>query len=154
MEKHGCKINTAIPLTKLEVQQGSLWGTSPKTALKTMSFELAQVNSGTHVNATSALSKAYVRFTAVGCVFAVTVMLLCAWIRADLVSISSGQRDTAWSWLVTSETHININGASTLANLAGYSAIFLAVVLVIEAVIVLYVHRNVDCVSEEIMQAF
>lgn len=147
-----CKILLEDPHKSVTVKQGSLWGTSPKTAKKTIHFRLSPNGSGTEVTRTFVLSPDYVRLTVAGCVFAVALALLCAWISVDLGSFAATQQQSSWSWLVQSGNYVNVQGALLLSDLARVLAFFLAVTLALEGLILFYVKRGLGEFAAQILE--
>lgn len=147
-----CKILLEDPPKSLTVKQGSLWGTSPKTAKKAIHFQFSPNNSGTEVTSTSVLSPGYVRLTVAGCVFAVVLALLCAWISVDLGSFAATQQQSTWSWLVQSGNYVNVQGALLLSDLARALTFFLVVTLALEGIILFYVKRGLGKLAAQILE--
>ncbi len=147
-----CKIIFEDPPRSVTVKQGSLWGISPKTAKKTIRFRLSSSGSGTEITSVSALSSDYVKLTVAGCVFAVVLAVLCAWMSMDLGSFAATQNLSSWSWLVEGGGYVNVQGALLLSDLARVLAVFLAGTLVLEVVILFIVKRGLGDFAGKILE--
>lgn len=151
LAEKGCRIITEAQSKSLTVQQGSLWGVSPKTAQKTIKYEFLASGTETRITSNSALSACYVKLTVVGCVFAVALALLCMWISFDLAAFAESQIQSFWSWLITAEGYASVRGALLLSDLTLVFAVFLVAVLALEGFIVAFVHFRIGCFAEEVL---
>jgi hypothetical protein len=149
----GCRIIAEEPCALISVRQGSLWGISPKTAKKVVTYRLAAVDSGTRINSSSALASDWKNLTVIGIALSVLVAFLCGWIAMDLDAFMTSQQPSYWSWIVTVDGYIDFQTAETLVSLAGMLAIFLVIVIAIEAVIAVYAHLRIDAFAEETLNA-
>ena len=150
-QKEGKIIFEDVP-TSVTLKQGSLWGISPKTAKKTMQYRFSSSASGTEITSVSALTSDYVRLTATGCVFAVALAVLCAWISVDLGSFAATQNPSSWSWLVENDVYVNIQSALLLSDLTRVLAVFLAGTLVLEGGIVFYVKQGLGKFAGKLLE--
>jgi hypothetical protein len=82
--ERGCRIIAEEPPALISVKQGSLWGISPKTAKKVMTYRLASVDSGMRITCSSSLASDWKKLTVIGTVLAVLLASLCWWIAMDL----------------------------------------------------------------------
>jgi hypothetical protein len=150
--KNNCKVINEKQPESIMVKQGSLWGISPKTAKKTLRFQLLAAEAGTRIVAKSAFSSDYVKLTVAGCIFSVVLVFLCAWISLDLAIFAVSQNQTSWSWLVEAGGYTNLRGALLLSDLSRVFAVFLGVVLAIEGLIVVFAHNRIGCLAEEVLR--
>jgi hypothetical protein len=143
-----CKIISEEPPKQISVKQGSLWGISPKTAKKTIEANFAPVDSGTQVTVSSRLSSDWINLTIVGCALAAVLVCLCLWIAFDLEAFMITQKPSFWSWLATVNGSVDFQVGQALVNLTKALAVFLSVIILLEIVIVVYVHVRIDRFAE------
>jgi len=143
-----CKIILEDPPKEILVQQGSLWGISPKTAKKTISVNLVTVDSGTKVICSSRLSSDWKNLTVVGCALAAVLVGLCLWMSFDLNAFMITQKPSFWSWLATVNGSVDFQVGRALVNLTKALGVFLSVVILLEVVIVFYAHARIDSFAE------
>ena len=78
------------------------------------------------------------------------VASLCWWIAIDLDSSVVTQQSSYRSWLVTVDgCYIDFQWAQMFAGLTRMLAVFLAIILVIEAVVTVYAYFRVKAFAEE-----
>ena len=99
------------------LNQGSLWGISPKTAKKTITVNLEQVDEGTRVRVSSKLSSDWKNITLIGCAFALVLVGLCIWMATDLTTVMATHQNSFWSWLVAVEGNVDLVAAQAFVNL-------------------------------------
>jgi hypothetical protein len=145
-----CKTISEEPPNRILVKQGSIWGASSKSAKKTLELTFAGVQSGTEVTCQSRLSADWINFTVVGCVFAAALAGICFWMASDLNAMLTGGKAGFWAWLATFNGTVDDSVAHVLLNLTRGLAVFLFVVIVVEAVVVVYADRGIDVVAKEI----
>jgi hypothetical protein len=149
----GCRITAEETPALISVKQGSLWGVSPRTAKKVMTYHLAPVDSGTRITCSSALASDWKNLTIIGTALAVVVASLCWWIATDLDAFMITQQPSYWSWLVTVDGYIDSQTAQMLAGLTRMLTVFLAIIIAIEAVVAVYAYFRVNAFAEETMNA-
>jgi hypothetical protein len=145
----GCRIVDEEPPVLLSVKQGSLWGISPRTAKKTVTYRLAPIDSGTRITYSSSLASDWKNLTIIGTALAVLVASVCWWIATDLDALMVTQQSSFWSWLVAVDGYTDLQTAQILAGLTRILAIFLAIIIALEAVIVVYAHLRINAFAEE-----
>jgi hypothetical protein len=148
-----CKVMSETPPKEILVKQGSLWGTSPKTAKKTLKVNLVSVGSGTKMVCSSRLSSDWINITLIGCVFAAVLIGFCLWMALDLSSFMATHKPSFWSWLVTVNGNIDFQMGQAFENLTKALAAFLSLVIVLEIAIVAYVHARIDRFAEETLNS-
>ena len=148
----GCKILSEEPPRQISVKQGSLWGISPKTAKKTLNIQLAPIDSGTRVTCSSKLASDWKNITAVGCALAVVLVGLCLWMANDLGAFMVTHEPSFWSWLVTVEGNVDLQAGQAFVNLTWGLAVFLSVIIFLEAMIVVYAHTKINTFAEETLK--
>jgi hypothetical protein len=149
----GCRIVAEEPPTLISVKQGSLWGMSPRTAKKVADYHLAPVESGTRITCSSSLASDWKNLTIIGSALAVLLASLCLWISMDLDTLMTTQQPSYWSWIVTVDGYIDFQTAQSFAGLTLMLAVFLAIILAAEVVIVVYVHFRINAFAEETLNA-
>ncbi|MEM2081288.1 MAG: hypothetical protein QXP44_06545 [Candidatus Bathyarchaeia archaeon] len=150
----GCKIIAEEPPTSISVQHGSLWGISPRTAKKIVCYRLSPSDSGTCIAYSSSLSSDWKNLTAVGSVLAVVMMAVCWWIAADLEAFMLTQQPSYWSWIATVNGYVDFQVGQMFSGLARGLAVFLALVIGLEAAVAVYAYLRIDVFAEETLRAF
>ena len=147
--RKGCKVVAEEPPTFISVKQGSLWGISPRTAKKVVSYRLSSVDSGTRMSCSSSLASDWKNLTIIGSAFAVLVMALCWWIAADLEAFMITQEPSYWSWIAMVDSYIDFQTGQMFVGLTTMLAVFLAIIIALEAVIAVYAHFRINVFAEE-----
>jgi hypothetical protein len=147
--KRNCKIMSEEPPFSISVKQGSIWGISPKSAKKIASYRLFPLDSGTRIVSSSSLASDWKNLSIIGNVLSVIVALLCLWIAVDLDAYITTQKPSSWSWLAGASGFTGLQGAMALANLTKILAVFLAITLALEILVVVYVSVRINAFAEE-----
>jgi hypothetical protein len=150
----GCRIVAEEPPALISVRQGSLWGMSPRTAKKVMAYCLASVDSGTRITCSSSLATDWKNLTVIGSALAVVVAALCLWISMDLDALVATQMQGYWSWIAMVNGYIDFQAAQMIAGFTLVLAVFLAIIIIIEAVVAVYAHFRINVFAEETLNAF
>lgn len=145
----GCRVIFEEPPKQILVKQGSLWGITPRTAKKTINYNLTSVGSGTQVTCSSKLSSDWKNLTVIGCASAVILVGLCLWMALDLDAFLASGKANYWSWIATIEGNVSFQIGQTFANLTKVLAVFLSVIIILEAVIAVYVHARLNKFAEQ-----
>jgi hypothetical protein len=148
-ESKDCKITSEKPPQQILIKQGSLWGTSPKTAKKIVEVNLERVDSKTHLTCLSRLSSDWKNITLVGCVLAGVLVGLCLWMSIDLSGFMVTRKPSFWSWIITSNGAIDFQVGQAFENLTKTLAAFLSVIIFLEIGITVYVRARIDRFAEE-----
>jgi len=151
--RKGCKVVAEEPPTFISVKQGSLWGISPRTAKKVVSYRLSPVDSGTRISCSSSLASDWKNLTIIGSALAVLVMALCWWIAADLGAFMITQEPSYWSWIAMVDSYIDFQTGQMFVGLTTMLAVFLAIIIALEAVIAVYAHFRINAFAEENLKA-
>ena len=146
--KRDCRIIAEEAPTLISVKQGSLWGISPLTAKKVMNYRLAPVDSGTQITCSSALASDWKNLTVIGCALAVVFASLCLWIAMDLDALVAMNQHGFWSWIAMVGGYVDFQIAQSFAGLTRMLAVFLAFIVALEVVIVVYVHFKINFFAE------
>lgn len=147
-----CKITAEKPPKTISAKQGSLWGISPRTAKKTITWQLSPADSTARIAASSSLSSDWKNITIVGSALSIVLAAVCLWISADLEGFLSTLQPSWWSWIAFSDGVANAAVASSFIALTLVLAVFLVVVVALEAVIYVYAKRRIDLFAEEILK--
>jgi hypothetical protein len=151
LNANGCKLISETLPNQILLKQGSLWGISPKTAKKIITVNLEQVVEGTRVRVSSKLASDWKNITLIGCAFAIFLAGLCIWMATDLTTIMITHQNSFWSWLVTVEGIVDLIAARAFVSLMWGLAAFLSVIIILEALIVVYVRSKIDAFTGEIL---
>jgi len=152
LSEENCRFLSEKSLRQIIVKQGSLWGISPKTAKKTIEIDLEPSDNGTKVKYISKLSSDWKNITLIGCVLAAILVGVCIWMIIDLTAFMSTNVPSVWSWLVTEGGNVNVLAGKAFINLAWELAVFLTIVILLEAVIVVYVRSKIDLFASKILE--
>lgn len=147
--REGCKVIAEEPPTFISIQQGSLWGISPKTAKKIVCYRLSPADSGTCISYSSSLASDWKNLTVIGSVFAVVMVAFCWWIAADLEMFMLVQWPSYWSWIAAVNGYVDVQAGRMFVGLSRVLAVFLAIALGLEVVVAVYVHFKVNLFAEE-----
>jgi hypothetical protein len=147
------KITNEQPPNSLTAVQGSIWGTSAKSAQKTTKYTLQQTRAGTRLTAKSTLTKKYVYFTVVGVLFSLIVLFICAWIAIDVQTYLNTENPSTWSWLAQSGGEIDLDKTLIFTRLSWILTTFLALTLLAEGFILIRLRRSLDAFAGEILKA-
>jgi hypothetical protein len=147
--RKGCKVVAEEPPTFISVKQGSLWGISPRTAKKVVSYRLSPIDSGTRISCSSSLASDWKNLTIIGSALSVLVMTLCWWIAADLEAFMITQEPSYWSWIAMVDSYIDFQTAQMFVGLTTMLAVFLAIIIALEAVIAVYAYFRINDFAEE-----
>jgi hypothetical protein len=148
----GCKVIAEEPPTFISVRQGSLWGISPRTAKKVVNCRFSSGDSGTRIVVSSSLSSDWKNLTVIGSALSLIVASLCWWIAADLAGFAESQQPSYWSWIIANGGYTNLGLAQAFVGLTRGLAIFLAVVVLLEVIIYVYVKSRIDEFAEEALR--
>jgi len=81
------------------------------------------------------------------------VASLCWWIAMDLDAFMVTQQPSYWSWIATVDGYIDFQTAEMFVGLTRMLAVFLAIIIAIEAVIAVYAHFRINAFAEENLKA-
>ena len=149
----GCRIIADEAPNHLSVSQGSIWGVSPKTAKKIISYRFSSVDSGTRLTVSSKLASDWKNITLIGCAFSLIIAFLCVWIASDMDTLMTTQKLGYWSWIAVTEGYANLQVAQAVAALTSALAVFLAVVVALEIIIFAYVNSRINETAKEYVNA-
>jgi hypothetical protein len=148
----GCKIVSEQPPASVSVIQGSVWGISPKTAKKIVTFALSSEGSESKIAASSRLASDWRKLAVAGIVLSAIVALLCLWIGFDLQAFATRSELSFWSWIVTGSP-VGLVLANLVAKLSFGLAVFLTIVIVLEVFVMFHASRKVDAFANESLRS-
>ena len=149
----GCRMEAEELPELISVKQGSLWGISPRTAKKTVTYRLVPVDNGTRITYSTALASDWKKLTIIGTALAVFVASICWWIASDLDAFMTTEQPTYWSWLAIVNGYVDFQTAQILNSLTAMLAVFLAITIVAEVAIAVYAHFRINAFAEETLNA-
>ncbi len=149
----GCRVIADEAPNHLSVSQGSIWGISPKTAKKVISYRFASLDSGTRLTVSSKLASDWKNITLIGSAFSVIMAFLCLWIASDIDVLMITQKPGYWGWVAMTDGYANLQLAQAVAALTRGLAVFLAVVVALEIMIFLYVNSKIDEAAKEYLNS-
>ena len=147
--KKSCRIIAEEPPARISVKQGSVWGISPTSAKKVMTYRLSPVPSGTRISCSSSLASDWKNLTIIGSALSVIVAGLCLWIAIDLEAFTVTQTPSYWSWLATVGGYVNFQLVQAFAGLTRILAVFLVIMMILEVAIVVYVRSRINKFGED-----
>ena len=150
--QRGCRIVAEKPSESISAKQGSIWGVSPRAAKKTTTYILASADSGARITVSSSLSSDWKNLTIIGSALSLVLAAVCLWISTDLAAFTTTLQPSWWSWIATPNGTANITVADTFITLTWVLAVFLAVVVALEAIIYVYAKRRIDVFAEETLK--
>jgi hypothetical protein len=145
----GYKVISEESPNQICFKQGSLWGIAPQTAKKTITATLEPVEGGTRVKCSSKLASDWKNITLIGCALAFVLVGLCVWMATDLSAFIVTREPSFWSWLVTAGSSLDVAVARAFVNLTWGLTFFLSVIILLEAVIVVYARSKIDLFTQE-----
>jgi len=145
----GCKVVSEEEHRQICFKQGSLWGVLSKTAKKTVNVTFEPIDGGTRLKCMSALASDWKNITFIGCALAFVLVGICIWMATDLNATLASQVPGFWGWLITVEGNVNVVAAQAFVNLTWGLAVFLSVIILLEAAIVVYVRSRIDTLTED-----
>jgi hypothetical protein len=150
---HNCKVIFEEVPNQIVIKQGSLWGISPKTAKKVISYRFSSVESGTRVTVSSKLASDWKNLTIIGSALSILLAFVCLWIAADLNALVASNELGFWSWIAMVDGYVNVPLAQAFADLTQILAVFLVTVVALEVVIVFYVNLKINEFAEETLNS-
>ena len=149
----GCRVIADEAPNHLSVSQGSIWGVSPKTAKKVISYRFSSLDSATRLTVSSKLASDWKNITLIGSAFSLIMAFLCWWIVSDMDLLMTTQKPSYWSWIAMIDGYANLQVAQAVAALTRFLAVFLAVVVALEIIIFVYVNSKIDEVAKGYLNA-
>lgn len=151
--KENGKIVAEEPPASISFEQGSVWGATPRTAKKRVIYRLSSHDSETRTVASTSLASDWKNLSIVGCILAVLVASLCWWISIDLKTLLITHNASVWSWIATVNGYTDFQIAQVLIGLSEGLAVFLVIIVVLEALVVMYVRSKVDSFAKDTLNS-
>ncbi len=153
LSKEGCTTTFDQPQKQFSVKQGSLWGITPKSAKKTVTFNLEANGQKTKVTGSSKLASDWKNITIIGCVFAAVLVGVCLWMAWDLDAFMVTRTPNFWSWIATVNGNVSFQVGQAFAGLARGLAVFLSVVILLEGVVGVFAFLRLDAFAQETLNS-
>ena len=122
------------------------------SAKKVVSFSLSSEGSQTKVEASSQISSDWKNWTLYGNVISALVIALFVWITSDINNYIQTSKPGFWTWIAQLWDSPNMLEAIFVNNLIQAVTIFLAAVVIIEILIVIYVYPRKNTFSQHIIE--
>jgi hypothetical protein len=149
LTQKGAVISSEDAPNSLVTRQGSLWGISPKTAKKTIHLTLKPQDNQTTITYNSKLASDWKNVTIIGCILSAILAVFCIWVAQDLSQFMVDGNPSFWAWLVSSHGIVKFQAGEALVNLSWGLAVFLTIVIVVEAAIYVYAARHIELFAKE-----
>ncbi len=138
----------------LTIKQGSIWGMTPRTAKKIVTFNLQPLKSETSIKFSSKFASKWKNLTIAGYVLSSFLILLSLWITLDLELSLLNRAPSFWSWIATYANTINFSALQSFSFLSKILIFFLIAILLIESIIVIYSYLKINLIAEETLNQF
>lgn len=149
----GCKIISEESPRQIVARQGSLWGLTPKSAQKILTFNFEGNDSGTRVTVKSKLGAGWKNLTIIGSALSAIVVGFCFWIALDLNGFLISRQTSYWSWLISEGSVVSTQIGQSLVNLMLVLAVSLTAIIVAEIVVAWYAHRKIGSFALRLLEA-
>ena len=147
-----CKPLAEKPPNYICVSQGSLRGILPMSAKKVVSFYLSSEGSGTKIASSSQISADWKNLTLYGSVLTAVLIGIFMWITIDMNIYIETARPVFWAWLAQMYSAYDSLGATFMIRLIQSLAIFLALTIVFEILVVIYVYPRKNAFSRQVLE--
>lgn len=151
--KNKCKIIEEKPPQYILVKQGSLNGIQPKSAKKTVNFILSPKGTVTRITSSTKIASDWTNLTLIGNTVAAVLTALFLWIAADIENYMQTAKPNLWTWLAHAHGYPNLQYTTFMINLTRATAIFLALTIAVEILIVIYVYPRKNAFAQETLEA-
>jgi hypothetical protein len=148
-----CKIIEESPPHYISVVQGSLNGILPKSAKKTVTYQLGSKNSGTEIAATTKIASSWTNLTLYGNILAAALAGIFLWIASDTESYNQAHGPVFWQWLAQIYSAASQEQGLFMINIIRAAAVFLILAIVAEILIVIYVYPRKDAFARETLRS-
>ena len=150
--RRGCKIVTEEPTKSIIVEQGSLWGMSPKGVKKRVTFSLFPYDSKTRVVSVTSLASDWVATSVFGCILSLLLAFVFYWIATDMEAFIAAKRHSLWGWLAEAFGYSGFQEALAIVGLIKILSIVLLVIAIVSILTDLYIYAKKDSFSEEVVK--
>jgi len=151
--KNKCIIIEEKPPKCILVKQGSLNGIRPKSAKKTVNFYLFPEGTGTKITSSTKIASDWTNLTLIGNILAAVLTAILLWIAADIENYMQTAKPNSWTWLAQAHGYPDLQYTTFMINLTRATAIFLALTIAVEILIVIYVYPRKNAFAQETLQS-
>lgn len=153
LEQRGAVVVSNKAPHSLMAKQGSLWGLSPKTAKKTIHLTLEQQSNQTTITYNTKLASDWKNITIIGCILSAILTAFCIWVALDLSQFMVDGNPSFWGWLISSRDTVKFQAGEAFVNLSWGLAVFLIIVIALEAAIYVYAARHIEVLAKEVVDS-
>ncbi len=146
-----CKFVEELSSKSIVVKQGSLSGVMPKSAKKTVRFELSSAGSVTKIVATSKIDSVWTGLTLYGSILAAVLAGLLFWVAADMESYVLTAKPGVWSWLASAYGYPDVGRLMFTASVNRAAAVLLVLTVAFEIAVAAYVYPRKDAFSQDVL---
>ena len=150
--RSNCRIVAEEHSKSINVEQGSLWGVSPKGVKKIISFHLSPHNSGTRIVSVSSLDTVWTSVSLLSYVLGGIVAFIFWWIATDLEAGIIAWRRSFWGWLAEAFGYTSFREASMLVSLLKILSFLMVIVIIMGIIIDVYIYARKDSFAEETLR--
>ncbi len=150
--KSKCKIIEEKPFQCISVKQGSLNGILPKSAKKTVKYYLSPEGTGTKITSCTKIASDWANLTLYGNILAAVLAGIFLWIAADMDNYMLTAKPSFWTWIARAYGYPDLRYVMFMINVTRAIAIFLALTVALEILIVIYVYPRKDAFAQETLQ--
>lgn len=127
-------------------------GILPMSAKKVVTFNLFTDGSETKIASSSQIDSDWKKLTLYGNVITAFVIGIFVWMTLDLKSYIETANSNFWAWLAQLYDSYDAWGAFFIISVIQALAMFLALVIVIEILIVIYVYPRKNVFSQQVLE--
>lgn len=127
-------------------------GILPISAKKIVSFYLSREGSGTKIASSSKIATDWKNLTLYGSIVAAILIGVFMWIASDMNNYIKTARSGFWVWLVQLYDTHDPWGAIFMINIIQALTVFLAIMILFEIVIVIYVYPRKNAFSKRVLE--
>jgi hypothetical protein len=150
--KNNCKIVAEEPPKSITVEHGSLWGSSPKSVKKRITFNLIPYDSKTRIVSVSSLASDWINASIFGYALIITLGFLVGWMAMDLEASITAERRSFWGWLLELFGYTGFREALAMVNLLKILSTIFFAILIVGIIIDVYIYARRDLFSEGILR--
>ena len=137
---------------QISIEHGSLRGVTPKSAKKSVKYEISPHQSGTRIVSYSSISKDWANLTLWGNIIAGVVAAVFWWIAADMENSVANGTSGYWTWLANAFGYPDVQYVFFMINVTKALSIVLVATIILEILDVLILHRMIDTFASETLE--
>lgn len=153
LQKNKCEIAEEKPPQYISVKQGSLNGVLPKSAKKSVKYYLSAEGTGTRIASSTQIASDWANLTLFGNILAAVLAGIFLWISVDIEYYMQTAQSSFWTWLARAYGYPDLQRVMFMISLTRATAIFLAITIMVEILIVIYVYPRKNAFAQETLQA-